>query len=138
MARVLMVLRGSVVNGIEFGSAEAARDEANRVLRELIDEHDLDPARSTEFDVGDICNVTIADKERGPIYVLGSDPAGRHALAFECSDRGSARAALVRLVRDLVDRVTKEKFNDAMDSLGRRAEIRAQKGLASMPPAGSA
>lgn len=140
MARVLMTLRGSVVNGADFGSAKDARDEANRQLHELVEAHGMDPVRSVLFDVGDICSIVIAEKTRGPIYALVADLDGPCATLVECSDRGATRAAVVRLVREMVDLATKKAANEAMELLhGRTADNTQWHSLAAIPvPPGGA
>lgn len=118
MSRVLVEMQGSVVNGADHGNVEAAQAEVSRLLRERAN---VDPARAASLPFLELFEVVLARTvPAGGWQLLAADPRGQWARVSEHADVGSARAALVRLVREHAKGLAVARFDEAVARLERQ------------------
>ena len=114
MSTVLVEMRGSVVNGTDCGSLEAAHAEVSRLLRAR---GGADPARHASLPLLELFEAQLAETASGGLQLLAADPLGQWVWVSEHADAGSARAALVRLVREHGKTLAVARFDEALTRL---------------------
>lgn len=111
MSTIVIEMRGTVVNGIECGSIEGAHTVVNRLLGERAG---VDPRRCVSLSFRDLFEAKLVETETGALLLLAADTLGQWLRVSEHADIGSARAALVRLVREHGKALAVARFNEAL------------------------